>query len=51
MRGFAASAALVVKTPLPRLVPGDRTVPLIERITHGAQVMVQRPVLRGLLGP
>ncbi|MEV6252737.1 MFS transporter [Nocardia sp. NPDC051911] len=47
--GFAASAALVVRTPLPRLVPGGRTVPLIERITRGAQVMVERPVLRGLL--
>lgn len=47
--GFAASAVLVVRTPLPRLVPGDRTVPLIERITRGAQVMVERSVLRGLL--
>ncbi|MGQ4615716.1 MFS transporter [Nocardia sp. R7R-8] len=47
--GFVASAALVMTTALPRLVPGDRSVPLIERITHGAQIMAARPVLRGLL--
>lgn len=47
--GFALSAALVVTTRLPRLVPVDRSTPLVHRITRGARVMVDRPVLRGLL--
>ncbi|WP_067470528.1 MFS transporter [Nocardia amamiensis] len=47
--GFVASAVLVVQTSLPRLVPNDRSAPLIERITRGARVMLARPVLRGLL--
>ncbi|WP_280253479.1 MFS transporter [Nocardia abscessus] len=47
--GFVASAVLVVTTPLPRLAPADRAAPLIERITRGARIMVERPVLRGLL--
>ncbi|WP_280385755.1 MFS transporter [Nocardia wallacei] len=47
--GFAASAVLVVTTRLPRLVPTDRTQPLIARITRGSRIMLDRPVLRGLL--
>jgi len=47
--GFVASAALVVTTTLPRLLPTDRSVPLVERITQGARFMLDRPVLRGLL--
>ncbi|MER7450409.1 MFS transporter [Nocardia beijingensis] len=47
--GFAASAALVVGTVLPRLVPADRTVPLMARITRGARIMAGQPVFRGLL--
>ncbi|MGK8558357.1 MFS transporter [Nocardia amamiensis] len=47
--GFVASAMLVGRTALPRLVPTDRSVPLRRRITRGAQYMGERPVLRGLL--
>lgn len=47
--GFVASAAMVLSTQLPRLVPADRSVPLIHRITSGARIMLGRPVLRGLL--
>ncbi|MFI6953372.1 MFS transporter [Nocardia sp. NPDC050408] len=47
--GFVASAALVVSTTLPRLVAADRSIPLVERITRGARIMLSRPVLRGLL--
>ncbi|WP_227998034.1 MFS transporter [Nocardia australiensis] len=47
--GFIASAVAVVTTTLPRPVPTDRSVPLLERITRGAQFMTERPVLRGLL--
>lgn len=47
--GFVASAALVVSTSLPRLIPADRSIPLVHRITGGARVMLSRPVLRGLL--
>ncbi|WP_327101618.1 MFS transporter [Nocardia vinacea] len=47
--GFVASAALVVSTTLPRLVAADRSIPLVERITRGAHIMLSRPVLRGLL--
>lgn len=47
--GFVVSAALVVSTSLPSLIPVDRSVPLLTRITAGARVMVSSPVLRGLL--
>lgn len=47
--GFVGSALLVLTTVLPRPVPADRSVPLIQRITLGARVMLSRPVLRGLL--
>ncbi|MCK0091500.1 MFS transporter [Rhodococcus sp. F64268] len=47
--GFVASAALVASTQLPKLMPADRSVPLVRRITSGARVMLGRPVLRGLL--
>ncbi|WP_433679333.1 MFS transporter [Nocardia sp. CA-119907] len=47
--GFVVSAIMVVGTRLPRLVPADRSIPLARRITGGAQLMLARPVLRGLL--
>ncbi|MEU4341008.1 MFS transporter [Nocardia sp. NPDC023852] len=47
--GFVASALLVISTTLPRLVPADRSDPLMDRITRGARTMLSRPVLRGLL--
>ncbi|MGW4249708.1 MFS transporter [Nocardia sp. NPDC004722] len=47
--GFVASALLVVTTRLPRLAPPERSAPLLERITEGARIMLNRPVLRGLL--
>ncbi|WP_405133069.1 MFS transporter [Nocardia sp. NBC_01388] len=47
--GFVVSATMVIGTRLPRLVAADRTVPLLQRITAGARVMLARPVLRGLL--
>ncbi|MEV5647885.1 MFS transporter [Nocardia sp. NPDC052254] len=47
--GFAVSAVMVLGTPLPRLVPVDREIPLVRRITRGAGIMLSRPVLRGLL--
>ncbi|MGW4352455.1 MFS transporter [Nocardia sp. NPDC004582] len=47
--GFVASALLVVTTRLPRLAAPERSAPLLERITAGARVMMNRPVLRGLL--
>ncbi|APA97040.1 hypothetical protein NS506_02982 [Nocardia seriolae] len=47
--GFVASALLVVTTRLPRLAPPERSAPLLERITEGARIMMNRPVLRGLL--
>ncbi|WP_433591214.1 MFS transporter [Nocardia sp. CA-145437] len=47
--GFVASAMLVVTTRLPRLDPADHSAPLLERITAGARIMMNRPVLRGLL--
>lgn len=47
--GFAASAALVTATRLPRVPPPDRSSPLVHRITIGARVMLASPVLRGLL--
>lgn len=47
--GFVASALLVVTTRLPRLDPADHSAPLLERITAGARIMMNRPVLRGLL--
>ncbi|WP_327141373.1 MFS transporter [Nocardia sp. NBC_01327] len=46
--GFVASAALVLTTRLPRLTSA-RPEPLRERITSGARLMMDRPVLRGLL--
>ncbi|MEU4600837.1 MFS transporter [Nocardia sp. NPDC023988] len=47
--GFVVSAIMVLGTPLPRLVPVDRSAPLFTRITLGARVMTGDPVLRGLL--
>ncbi|MFE3254178.1 MFS transporter [Nocardia sp. NPDC059091] len=47
--GFVASALLVVTTRLPRLAAPERSAPLLRRITEGARIMVNRPVLRGLL--
>lgn len=47
--GFVASALLVVTTRLPRPAPADHSAPLLERITAGARIMMNRPVLRGLL--
>ncbi|WP_405136348.1 MFS transporter [Nocardia sp. NBC_01388] len=47
--GFVVSATMVVGTRLPRLVAADRSVPLLQRITAGARIMMARPVLRGLL--
>lgn len=47
--GFVASALLVVTTRLPRLATPERSAPLLRRITEGARIMMNRPVLRGLL--
>lgn len=47
--GFVASALLVVTTRLPRTTAPERSAPLLERITEGARIMLNRPVLRGLL--
>ncbi|MFE3224842.1 MFS transporter [Nocardia sp. NPDC059228] len=47
--GFVASALLVVTTRLPRLAAPERSAPLLWRITEGARIMMNRPVLRGLL--
>ncbi|MTE16192.1 MFS transporter [Nocardia aurantiaca] len=47
--GFVASALLVVTTRLPRLAAPERPAPLLHRITEGARIMMNRPVLRGLL--
>ncbi|MEV6769861.1 MFS transporter [Nocardia sp. NPDC051030] len=47
--GFVASAALVVTTRLPRMAAPERSEPLHRRITRGARIMLDRPVLRGLL--
>ncbi len=47
--GFVASAALVLTTHLPRLSADRATGPLVQRITHSARLMLDRPVLRGLL--
>ncbi|WP_458689287.1 MFS transporter [Nocardia tengchongensis] len=47
--GFVASALLVVTTRLPRLATPEHPAPLPKRITAGAQIMMNRPVLRGLL--
>lgn len=47
--GFIGSALLVSTTVLPQPAPADRSVPLLRRITLGARVMLERPMLRGLL--
>ena len=47
--GFTVSGLLVVGTTLPKLAPAGPAVPLVQRITLGARVMVGSPVLRGLL--
>ncbi|MFC9995876.1 MFS transporter [Nocardia sp. NPDC127526] len=47
--GFVASAALVLSTRLPRLSADRSSAPFVRRVTHGARVMFDRPVLRGLL--
>ena len=47
--GFVASALLVISTVLPRMIPADRSLRLVDRMTLGARVMVASPVLRGLL--
>ncbi|WP_433754918.1 MFS transporter [Nocardia sp. CA-135398] len=47
--GFVVSAIMVLGTRLPRLVAADRAIPLVQRITRGARIMLSRPVLRGLL--
>ncbi|AHH14939.1 major facilitator superfamily transporter [Nocardia nova SH22a] len=47
--GFAVSAIMVIGTPLPRLMPADRSIPLVRRMTRGAAIMSARPELRGLL--
>nr|WP_317615560.1 MFS transporter [Williamsia marianensis] len=47
--GFVASALLVISTVLPRTIPADRSLRLVDRMTLGARVMFASPVLRGLL--
>ena len=47
--GFVASALLVISMVLPRTIPADRSLRLVDRMTLGARVMVASPVLRGLL--
>ncbi|MGY3553171.1 MFS family permease [Williamsia sp. R60] len=47
--GFVASALLVISTVLPRTIPADRSLRLVDRMTIGARVMSASPVLRGLL--
>ncbi|MFJ1455745.1 MFS transporter [Nocardia sp. N2S4-5] len=47
--GFVASAALVIRTRLPRTVAADDSGALTDRITRGARIMLGHPVLRGLL--
>ena len=47
--GFVASALLVISTVLPRMIPADRSLRLVDRMTLGARVMAANPVLRGLL--
>ncbi|TDP29401.1 MFS transporter [Nocardia ignorata] len=47
--GFVVSGIMVLGTPLPRLVPVDRSAPLFTRITLGVRIMTGDPVLRGLL--
>lgn len=47
--GFVGSAVMVVTTRLPKQSPVDSSAPLVRRITHGARIMLDRPVLRGLL--
>lgn len=47
--GFVASALLVISTVLPRTIPADRSLRLVDRMTLGARVMAANPVLRGLL--
>ncbi|GAB4587818.1 MFS transporter [Nocardia sp. IFM 10818] len=47
--GFVASAVLVLSTRLPRLSADRSSAPFPRRVTHGARVMFDRPVLRGLL--
>ncbi|MEU2255419.1 MFS transporter [Nocardia xishanensis] len=47
--GFIVSATMVVGTRLPRPVAADRSIPLVQRITRGARIMLSRPVLRALL--
>ncbi|MGK9274010.1 MFS transporter [Williamsia muralis] len=47
--GFVASALLVISTVLPRTIPADRSLRLIDRMTLGSRVMAASPVLRGLL--
>ncbi|MGV9821646.1 MFS transporter [Nocardia xishanensis] len=47
--GFIVSAIMVFGTRLPRPVAADRSIPLVQRITRGARIMLSRPVLRGLL--
>ncbi|MRH89431.1 MFS transporter [Nocardia sp. SYP-A9097] len=46
--GFVVSATMVWSARLPRLT-GTGAGPLWARITHGARLMLDRPVLRGLL--
>ncbi|MBF6170664.1 MFS transporter [Nocardia blacklockiae] len=47
--GFVVSGLLVVTTRLPRGAPAEPSGALIERITRGARIMLDRPALRGLL--
>ena len=47
--GFVASTLLVISTVLPRAIPADRSLRLVDRMTLGARVMGASPVLRGLL--
>ncbi|MFJ6095834.1 MFS transporter [Williamsia muralis] len=47
--GFVASALLVISTVVPRTIPADRSLRLVDRMTLGARVMSASPVLRGLL--
>lgn len=47
--GFVGSALLVLSTRLPPIPPPDRSSTLLDRITLGSRVMLQRPMLRGLL--
>ncbi len=47
--GFAASALIVLMTPVPPLRPAQKTRPFRERLTRGLRIYLATPRLRGLL--